>query len=208
MATDSSDFLKDRRPHLSLKYIKLSQPYCSNKSYYGIQLYCKITKLYCQILAKQAEILPRIRGSPAKKAQQTERRKRTSGHLWRGFSNDRTNQIITFGLIGRSDEHRTQTTLKHASCFADKKYLHCAALGNQVHTSIVSQKRRHEGLKIPEMTLGWNTLKLLNYALVVSSDAQSRARFCSADECLHTHTLYFHTVTCIYLPFRIGKCCV
>ena len=41
-------------------------------------------------------LLPWIRDSPTKKAQQTERRKGTSGHLRRGFSNDRTNQIITF----------------------------------------------------------------------------------------------------------------
>ena len=42
-------------------------------------------------------------------------------------------------LIGRSE-----TTLKHAGCFDDKKYVRCAALGNQVHTRIVSQKCRHE----------------------------------------------------------------
>ena len=44
------------------------------------------------------------------------------------------------GLTGRSDEHRTQTTLKSAGWFDDKKYLRCAVLGNQVHTRIVSQK--------------------------------------------------------------------
>ena len=44
--------------------------------------------------------------------------------MQRGFSNDRTNQIITpvveSGLIGRSDKHRTQTTLKRAGCIDDK----------------------------------------------------------------------------------------
>ena len=29
---------------------------------------------------------------------------------------------VESGLIGRSDEHRTQTTLKRAGCFDDKKY--------------------------------------------------------------------------------------
>ena len=48
------------------------------------------------------------------------------------------------GLIGKSDEHRTQTTLKRAGCLDDKKYLRCAALVNQVHTRIVSKKCRHE----------------------------------------------------------------
>ena len=48
------------------------------------------------------------------------------------------------GLIGRSDEHRTQTALKSAGCFDDKKYLLCAALVNQVHTRIVSKRCRHE----------------------------------------------------------------
>ena len=47
-------------------------------------------------------------------------------------------------MIGRSDEHRTQTTLKRAGCFDDKKYLRCATLVNQVHTWIVSKKFRHE----------------------------------------------------------------
>ena len=44
------------------------------------------------------------------------------------------------GMIGRSDGHRTQTTLKRAGCFDGKKYLCCAALVNQVHTMIVSKK--------------------------------------------------------------------
>ena len=43
------------------------------------------------------------------------------------------------GLIGRSDEYRTQTALKHAGCFDGEKYLCCAALANQVHTRIVSK---------------------------------------------------------------------
>ena len=47
-------------------------------------------------------------------------------------------------MIGRSDEHRTQTTLKHAGYFDDKKYLRCATLVNQVHTRIVSEKFRQE----------------------------------------------------------------
>ena len=48
------------------------------------------------------------------------------------------------GLIGRSDEHRTQTALKPAGCFDDKHYLRCAALVNQVHTRIVSKNVGHE----------------------------------------------------------------
>ena len=52
--------------------------------------------------------------------------------------------LVESDLIGRSDEHLTQTTLKRAGCFDDKKYLPCAALGSQVHTRIVSQKCRHE----------------------------------------------------------------
>ena len=58
---------------------------------------------------------------------QRKQRKGPSGRTQRSFSNDRTNQIIAFhwwnlGLIGKSDEHRTQTTLKRAGCFDDKKY--------------------------------------------------------------------------------------
>ena len=61
------------------------------------------------------------------------------------------------GLIGRSDEHRTQTTLKRRGCFDDKKYLRCAALVNLVHTSIVSKNvDMKNSLRIPEITLGWN----------------------------------------------------
>ena len=48
------------------------------------------------------------------------------------------------GLIGRSDEHCTQTTLKREGCFDNKKYLRYAALVNQVHTRIVSKKCRYE----------------------------------------------------------------
>ena len=122
---------------------------------------------------------PWIRGSPTKKAKK--------GNLWphsADFSNDRTNQIIAFHwwnlrLIGRSDEHRTQTTLKRASCFDDKKYSRCATLVNQVHTWIVSKTFRHE--EQPQDTPNNNvqyssmerSLKLLNYALVVSTDVQS-----------------------------------
>ena len=111
---------------------------------------------------------------------QRKRRKGPSGRTQRGFSNGRTNQIIAFhwwnlGLIGRSDEHRTQTTLKRAGCFDDKKYLRCATLVNQVHTWIVSKKSRHE--EQPQDTLNNSSmeqsLKLLNYALVVSTDVQS-----------------------------------
>ena len=92
----------------------------------------------------------------------------------------------------RSDEHRTQTTLKRAGCFDDKKYFRCAALVNQVHTSIVSKKFRHEEQPkdTPNNSSVEQSLKLLNYALVVSTDVQSWARF-SWDE---KHTLYFHTV--------------
>ena len=124
-------------------------------------------------------LLPWIRGSPTKKA-----KKGTSGRTQRGFSNDRTNQIIAFHwwnlrLIGRSDEHDTQTTLKGAGCFDDKKYLRCATLVNQVHTWIVSKKFRHE--EQPQDTPNNNvqyssmerSLKLLNYALVVSTDVRS-----------------------------------
>ena len=61
------------------------------------------------------------------------------------------------GLIGRSDEHRTQTTLKRAGCFDDKKYLRCAVLVNQVHTRVVSKNvDMKNSLRIPEITLGWN----------------------------------------------------
>ena len=114
---------------------------------------------------------------------QRKQRKGTSGRRQRGYSNDRTNQIIAFHwwnlrLIGRSDEHRTQTTLKRAGCFDDKKYLRCATLVNQVHTWIVSKKFRHE--EQPQDTPNNNvqyssmerSLKLLNYALVVSTDVQ------------------------------------
>ena len=48
------------------------------------------------LLITSCGVLPWIRGSPTKKAQQTERRKGTSGHTQGSFSNDRTNQIITF----------------------------------------------------------------------------------------------------------------
>ena len=67
--------------------------------------------------------------------------------MQRGFSNDGAHyhiSLVESGLIGRSDEHRTQTTLKRAGSFDDKKYLRCAALVNQVHTRIVSKTFRHE----------------------------------------------------------------
>ena len=61
------------------------------------------------------------------------------------------------GLIGRSDEHHTETTLKRAGCFDDKKYLRCVALINQVHNRIVSKNvDMKNSLRIPEITLGWN----------------------------------------------------
>ena len=61
------------------------------------------------------------------------------------------------GLIGRSDEHHTQTALKPAGCFDDKKYLRCAALVNQVRTRIVSKNvDTKNSLRIAEITLGWN----------------------------------------------------
>ena len=59
------------------------------------------------------------------------------------------------GLIDRSDEHRTQTTMKGAGGFDDKKYLRCAALVNQVHTRIVSKNvDMKNSLRIPEIALG------------------------------------------------------
>ena len=60
-----------------------------------------------------------------------------------GQSNYHIPQVES-GLIGRYDEDRTQTTLKRAGCFDDKKYLRCAALVNQVHTRIMFKKCRHE----------------------------------------------------------------
>ena len=62
------------------------------------------------------------------------------------------------GLIGRSDEHPTQTALNPAGCFDDKKYLRCAALVNQVHTRIMSKTDvdMKNSLRIPEITLVWN----------------------------------------------------
>ena len=108
---------------------------------------------------------------------QRKRRKGPSGRTQRGFSNDRTDQIIAFhwGLIGRSDEHGTQTTLKLAGCFDDKKYLRCATFVNQVHTWIASKKFRHkeQPQDTPNNSSMEQSLKLLNYALVVSTDVQS-----------------------------------
>ena len=61
---------------------------------------------------------------------------------------------LTIGLIGKSDEHHTQTTLKRAGYFDDKKYLRCVALVNQVHTMIVSKNvDMKNSLRIPEITL-------------------------------------------------------
>ena len=34
--------------------------------------------------------------------------------------------LVESGLIGRSDEHRTQTTLKRAGCFDDKNICLCS----------------------------------------------------------------------------------
>ena len=142
-----------------------------------------------------------IRGSPTKKAKK--------GTLWsqaaRLFKwSDQSNYHIPpveSGLIGRSDEHRTQTALKPAGCFDDKKYLHCAALVNQVRTRIVSNKCRHKEQPENSWNNSWmeQSLKLLNYALVVSSDTQSRAMFCWAEECLHTDywgSILWHVYTC------------
>ena len=69
----------------------------------------------------------------------------------------------------------TQKTFKRAGCFADKKYLRCATLINQVHTWIVSKKFRHEEQPqdTPNHSSMEQSLKLLNYALVVSTDVQS-----------------------------------
>ena len=112
--------------------------------------------------------LPWIRGSPTKKAKKDQRfpcKESEEGTLWsdaaRLFkSSDQSNYHITpveSGLIGRSDEHRTQTALKPAFCFDDKIYLRCAALVNQVHTRIVSKNvDMKNSLRIPEITLGWN----------------------------------------------------
>ena len=51
------------------------------------------------------------------------------------------------GLIGRSDEHRTQTVLKPAGCFDDEKYLRCAALVNQVHRAITTKLGNSKSLE-------------------------------------------------------------
>ena len=37
--------------------------------------------------------------------------------------------LVESGLIGRSDEHRTQTTLKRAGCFDDKKIFALCSFG-------------------------------------------------------------------------------
>ena len=61
-----------------------------------------------------------------------------------GYFLEKPIPIVESGLIRRSDEHRTQTTLKRVGYFDQQKYLHCAVLGTQVHTGIVSQKCGHE----------------------------------------------------------------
>ena len=77
-------------------------------------------------------VVPWIRRSPTKEAKKGTHAARL---LKQSDQSNYDSPLLECGLIGRSDDHRTQTTLKLAGCFDDKKYLRCAAFVNQVYMS-------------------------------------------------------------------------